>query len=200
MIVGTGGHARVIASLLSHASITLLAEFEPASGELRQEEVFGQPLPENTDFFIGIGDNVLRRRCFERLEALGASLGNCIAPTAWVAPGVKLGRGIFLGPGVVVNTGTQIGDNVIVNTMSSIDHDCTIGADTQITVGVTLGAHLDIGRGCYFGMKSCVLSQLTLGDEVEVMAGALVVRAAPSRVLLGGAPARVMRAAPSDPG
>ena len=68
-----------------------------------------------------------------------------------------------------------------------------------VTAGVTLGSDLRIGRGCYFGMKSCVLSQVMLGEEVEVMAAALVVRPAPDRVLLGGAPARVMRAAPPSP-
>jgi acetyltransferase-like isoleucine patch superfamily enzyme len=42
-------------------------------------------------------------------------------------------------------------------------------------------------------MKSCLIPRVTLGERVVVMAGSLVVRDAPDGVMLGGAPARIMR-------
>lgn len=195
LIVGKGGHAHVIRSLLPHAEIRFLVDCDPAPGDILQDDYFsGQPDRE-ADHFIGIGDNAARRRYFARLRALGLKVARCIAPTAWAAADVELGEGVFLGPGAVVGARSRIGDGVIVNTLSSVDHDCTVGEDTQLTPGVTLGSHLRIGRSCFFGMKSAVLPRVEIGERVTVMAGALVVRSAPAGVMLGGAPARIMRAA-----
>lgn len=196
LIFGKGGHAHVIRSLLPHAECRFVVDRDPAPGDLLQADFFandGAPA-DGCDLFIGIGDDRARRLYFDRLKALGLDIATCIAPTAWLAPGATLGEGVFLGPAATICARSHIGDNVIVNTHSSIDHDCAIGADTQITPGTTLGSHLLVGRGCYFGMKSCVLPRLEIGDGVQVMAGALVVRSAPAGVMLGGSPARVVRA------
>ena len=195
IIVGNGGQAHVIASLLPHRRIRFLVEREPGPDDILQADYFaGSPDPD-ADHYIGIGDNDLRRACFDRLKSLGLTIASCIAPTAWCARDALLGEGVFLGAGAVVGARTRIGDNVIVNTLSSVDHDCDIGADTQLTPGVSLGSHLAIGHSCYFGMKSCLVPRLTLGDRVTVMAGSLVVRSAPDGVMLGGSPARIMRGA-----
>ena len=193
-IVGKGGHARVIAALLPHARIRHLVEADAGPEDILQSDFLGGRLEAGADHFIGIGDNGIRRIWFDRLKSLGLAVSTCIAPTAWVAPDAVLGEGLFVGPGAVVNAKARIGDGVIINTLASVDHDSEIGADTQLTPGVNLGSHLVVGRACYFGMKSCVLPRLTLGDRVTVMAGALVVRSAPDGVMLGGSPARVLRA------
>jgi sugar O-acyltransferase (sialic acid O-acetyltransferase NeuD family) len=185
-IFGAGGHAYVVRSLIPHAQARFLV------GEDQDAVFAGAPDPD-ADYFIGIGDNDARRAYFDRLKAFGVTVASCIAPTAWVAPDATLGEGLFLGPGAAICARTRLGNNVIVNTHSSVDHDCVIGDDTQLTPGVTLGSHLRIGRGCFFGMKSCVLPRIEIGDRVTAMAGALVVRSAPAGVMLGGAPARVMR-------
>ncbi|HEX5184300.1 MAG TPA: acetyltransferase [Allosphingosinicella sp.] len=200
LIFGKGGHARVIRSLLPHAEFRFVVDRDPAPGDLPQADFFadGGSAAEGCDLFIGIGDDHARRLLFDRLKALGLDIASCIAPTAWVAPGATLGEGVFLGPGATICAGSRIGDNVIVNTHGAVDHDCAIGADTQIAPGATLGSHLKVGRACYFGMKSCVLPRLEIGDGARIMAGALVVRPVPAGVLVGGSPARVMRGAGAD--
>ncbi|HEX8192588.1 MAG TPA: acetyltransferase [Allosphingosinicella sp.] len=197
-IVGKGGHAHVIRSLLPHARIRFLVDAAPVCDDIAQDAFFAGGADRSGDYYIGIGDNRARRSYFDRLKAMGLTLPRCVAPTAWVAADARLGDGVFLGPGAVVNAGSRIGDNVIVNTLASVDHDCDIGDDSQLTPGVTLGSHLRIGRGCFFGMKSCVLPRLEIGDGATVMAGALVVRSAPAGVMLGGAPARIMRGAADE--
>jgi sugar O-acyltransferase (sialic acid O-acetyltransferase NeuD family) len=193
IVVGKGGHAHVIASLLPHARVRFLVPDDPGPDDLLQSDFFAGPALPDADYYIGIGDNAVRRSYFDRLKAVGLTISNCIAPTAWTSPDAQLGEGLFIGSGAVVCARTRIGDNVIVNTLSSVDHDCDIGADTQITPGVTFGSHLVVGRSCFFGMKSCLIPRLTLGDRVVVMAGSLVVRSAPDDVMLGGSPARIMR-------
>ncbi|HEY0013300.1 MAG TPA: acetyltransferase [Allosphingosinicella sp.] len=198
-IVGKGGHAHVIRSLLPHRRIRFLVDSGPEGDDIAQDAFFaGQP-DRDGDYYVGIGDNDARRLYFDRLKGMGLAPARCIAPTAFVAADAQLGDGVFLAPGAVVNSRSRIGDNVIVNTLSSVDHDCEIGADTQLTPGVTFGSHLRIGRGCFFGMKSCVIPRIEIGDGTTVMAGALVVRSAPAGVMLGGNPARIMRGAAERP-
>lgn len=194
-IFGRGGHAHVIKSLLPEREIRFVVDVEPQAEDLSSAELFASRPDKEADYYLGIGDNKARRRYFDQLKSHGLNVASCVAPTAWVARDATLGEGVFLGPGSVIGARTRIGDNVIVNTQSSIDHDCEIGDDTQLTAAVSLGSWIKVGRGGYFGMKSCVIPRVEIGDEVEVMAGALVVRSAPSNVMLGGAPARVMRGA-----
>jgi sugar O-acyltransferase (sialic acid O-acetyltransferase NeuD family) len=193
IIVGKGGHAHVIASLLPHARIRFLVPQDPRGDDILQADFFaGPPLPD-ADYYIGIGDNAVRRSYFDRLKGLGLTIANCIAPTAWTADDASLGEGVFLGPGAVVGARARLGDNVIVNTLSSVDHDCAIGRDTQLCPGVTLGGRVTVGSACFIGMKSGLVPDLTLGDRVVVRAGALVIRSAPDGALLSGAPARIVR-------
>jgi len=183
----------VIRSLLPEREIRFVVDVNPDPGDLSPSELFASQPDADADYYIGIGDNEARRRFFDQLKAHGLTVSTCIAPTAWVARDAVLGEGAFIGPGAIVGARTRIGANVIVNTLSSIDHDCEIGDDTQLTAAVTLGSWIRVGRSCFFGMKSCVIPRVEIGDGVVVMAGALVVRSAPAGVMLGGAPARVMR-------
>jgi sugar O-acyltransferase (sialic acid O-acetyltransferase NeuD family) len=192
IIVGKGGHAHVIASLIPHKRIRFMVPDDPSGDDILQSDFFAGPPPPDADYFIGIGDNEARRAYFARLKALGLAIANCIALTAWVARDARLGEGVFLGAGAVVGARARIGDNVIVNTLSSVDHDCEVGADTQLTPGVNLGGEVVVGRSCFIGMKSCLGPRLVLGDRVVVRAGAVVLHSAPDDALLSGVPARIV--------
>lgn len=57
-----------------------------------------------------------------------------------------------------------------------------------------LYAHTRIGRWCFIGARSVIMPGVTIGDECVVAAGAIVTRDVPSRSLVAGNPARVIRA------
>lgn len=193
-IFGAGGHARVIASMISATSTFLVEGPETKDDELLQDEFFDH-LGDYMDceIYIAIGDNAARKRYFERLKACGARVSNCIAGNAFVAGDAQLGEGVVICPGSVVGARARIGDNTIINTLSSVDHDCVLGDHSQVTAGVTFGGTVTVGTNCFFGIKSAVIPNITIGDNVSVMAGSLVVQDVPSNVVVGGNPARVMR-------
>jgi sugar O-acyltransferase (sialic acid O-acetyltransferase NeuD family) len=192
-IHGAGGHARVIASLLE-AQATFVVPDPQGPNQMRDVEFF-ERIEElrRFDIYIGIGDNTARRRIFDRLRGLGMRMATCVAPNAFVARDAVVGEGAVLCPGVVVNARAVVGNNTIVNTLSSIDHDCVLGDHSQVTAGVTFGGTVRVGENCFFGIKSAVVPNLTIGTDVVVMAGALVTQSLPDRVMAGGSPARVLR-------
>ena len=191
-IFGAGGHARVIASTVRHlhASVAFLT-IEEEEVVLENPERF-----RDTALYLGIGNNARRRALFDRLLTVGLTPTTCISPDASVASNVEIGAGSVICAGAVIVTGVVLGCNVIVNTLSSVDHDNQIGDHTQITAGVTLGGDVRVGVECFFGIKSAVLPQQTLGDRVTVMGGTLVHRSYPSDVTVGGNPSMLLR---SDP-
>jgi sugar O-acyltransferase (sialic acid O-acetyltransferase NeuD family) len=186
VILGAGGHARVIASLLDR-HVTFIDRDSEETFLLDVEKA------RKYDVYLGVGDNATRRRLHERLKAVGISPATCVASTAFVAKSASLGAGCVVCPGAVVMTGTVIGENVIVNTKSSVDHDCQIGDHTQITVGVTLPGGVRIGVNGYLGIVSATFPQIMIGDNVVVRGGSLVIRDVPDNVVVGGSPAKILR-------
>ena len=55
-----------------------------------------------------------------------------------------------------------------------------------------------VGRNCWIGSKAFVLKGVTIGDNSIVAAGSVVTKSVPPNVLVGGAPARVLRELPDD--
>ena len=194
LIFGAGGHARVIASIVAerHASLRFVS-LSAEGDNLSEQEFFENQRYWEASLYLGIGDNARRRDLFERLTNLGLSPATCIAKSAHVAPDARIGAGCFVGPCAVLNAAASIGDNVIVNTLSSVDHDCKVGDHSQVTAGVILGGTTTVGQDCFLGIKSATLPSVSIGDGVLVMAGSLVTRDVPSRVVVGGSPAQLVR-------
>jgi UDP-3-O-[3-hydroxymyristoyl] glucosamine N-acyltransferase len=71
-----------------------------------------------------------------------------IDPTARVAPGVELGRGVSIGACATVGPGSKIGDGVRIGAHTSVGKRCEIGRDTELKDHVTLYADCVIGERC----------------------------------------------------
>ena len=147
----------------------------------------------NADFYVGIGNNAARWRVAEKLRALGGRLPACVAPNAFIARDAQVADAAVICLGSQIGSRARIGFACIVNTLSSVDHDCIVGDCTQVTAGVTFGGRVVVGKNGFFGVKSAVIPNRTIGDDVVVMAGSLVTRNVPSRMMVGGSPARILR-------
>ena len=193
-IFGAGGHAFVIASVLN-TDVTFLVPNHAGNGQMLESDFFSHIDDfKDADIYIGIGSNAVRRKIFEKLTDIDVRVANCIASHSFVAKNAELGSGIVILPGSVIGARAIICDNTIVNTLSSVDHDCALGAHSQVTAGVTFGGAVKTGENCFFGVKSAVIPDRTLGNNVTVMAGSLVTQDIPDNVTVGGAPARTMKA------
>jgi sugar O-acyltransferase (sialic acid O-acetyltransferase NeuD family) len=189
IIFGKGGHAKVIHSFIAN-------RYEEISFITQEDENRIFQNPENyraNDFYIGIGDNSIRTKVFNKLKELKLQLPICIGPLSFVALDAKIGQGSFIGAGSVIMASAHVGENVIINTHSSVDHDCELGDHSQLTAGITLGGETKIGKNCFFGVKASSIPGITIGDNVQVMAGSLLTKNVESNMIVGGYPAKLIK-------
>jgi sugar O-acyltransferase (sialic acid O-acetyltransferase NeuD family) len=200
LIVGAGGHAKVVIDALLSGGRRVLGchDDDPA---LAGTEVIGgvrvlgttAQLPEGpadgVRMIVAIGDNGTRRRLANRDDAAYAV---AVAPSAVPGLGVSIGAGSMVLQSVVVNADTVVGRHAILNTACSVDHDCRIGDFVHIAPGGRLGGNVTVGEGAFLGIGVAVLPGIRIGRWSVVGAGAVVTRDIPDNCTAVGVPARVI--------
>lgn len=108
--------------------------------------------------------------------------------------GISVGKDVFINAGchfqdqggITIGDGAQIGHNVVLATLNH-DPDPARRAETR-PAPIAIGKHVWIGSG------AIVVPGVTIGDGAIVAAGAVVTRDVPPNVIVGGVPAKVIRA------
>jgi len=121
---------------------------------------------------------------------------------------VKVGKNVSLMNTILnVSSGNiQIGDNTIFG------HNCVLATgvhqfkggmrkkiyfkkkyNKDIAEAPIDGHDIRIGEGCWIASNATIIGGVTIGDNVIIAAGAVVVKDVPSSVVVAGVPGRVVR-------
>ncbi len=204
LVVGGGGHSKVVMDNLAAAGIPILGFTDPSlpRGErigevscLGDDSIWPELLASGTlEAIVALGSNALRRKTALALRALGFRLVNAIHPAAVVSPSATLGSGIALMPGAIVNAFSSIGDDSVVNTAASVDHDCRIGAGVHIAPGCHIAGSVEVGDLTLLGVGSTIGRgrPLRIGAGAIVGVGSVVIHEVPPGATVTGHPARIL--------
>lgn len=200
VVLGAGGHAKVVIELLragGHEVFGVL-DADPTPRAVVGAQVIGDDSKLDelkaqgvARAFIAIGDNGLRLRLGRKAQKAGFELVNAISPAACVSPSARLGVGIAIMAGAVINAETDLGDLAIINTGAVVDHDGIIGEAAHIAPGCALAGDVTVGQRAFLGVGTSVIPGRRIGDDVVIGAGACVVHDIPAGTLAMGVPARV---------
>ena len=195
LVVGAGGHAKVVIDAARAARIEVAGVVDPQPGDnLLGVEIAESPARFDADaFIIAIGNNRTRAAFFSEYLETGLRPATVIHPSTVIAEGVTIGAGTFVAAGVVINVDTVIGDDAILNTSCTVDHDCIIGDHAHIGPMSGLCGGVRIGVGALLGVGCSVIPLRSVGDWAIVGAGSAVVDDVPDGDSHAGVPARSIR-------
>ena len=130
----------------------------------------------NTYFFLGIGDNILRKKIYDEvLNKIGKLKWlNLLSKNTIIDKSVKIGEGTAIMPGVVINFQSIIKDHCIINTSSSIDHDCFIDSFVNLSPGVNVAGNVKIERFTKIGIGASISHNLNIKKNVIIGANSFV--------------------------
>ncbi|MCU7373346.1 acetyltransferase [Paucibacter sp. O1-1] len=202
VLLGAGGHARVLAALARAAGHPVLGVCDPALAAdavsrwedldvLGDDDALDWLPPDRVALMLGVGQlasGTLRQRLYASWQARGYGFPALVHPAAWVAPGVVLGDGVQVMAGAVIQPGCEIGENSIINTRASVDHDCRISRDVHVAPGATLCGSVTVEAGAFVGAGATVIQGVRIGERAVVGAGVTLVRdLTPATTILGAA-------------
>jgi len=204
VILGGGGHARVLADCLLEQDAMVIGYSAPGDeGELLPGIPYLGPdsclreFPANELRLVNgvgsVGHNSLRRGLFERYSALGFRFLAVRHPAAVVSKRLSQGAGCQFLPGATVNSGTRLGDNVIVNSRALVEHDCKVGDHVHIASGAVLCGGCRVGENVHIGAGSVVIQGIEIGNGAIIAAGAVVIENVKPLTLVAGVPAEIKR-------
>lgn len=203
IVVGAGGHARVVAEAATASGLHVLgftdldhSRHGSRVGEwpvLGGDEILADYRCDEVMLINGLGSvdvPVLRRALHDRLAAVGWTFPYIVHPRAIVSPTARLADGVQIMAGAIVQAGAVIGAGCIVNTAASVDHDCVLGVHCHVAPGAVLSGGVTLGDCCHVGTGATIIQGITIGANSLVAAGAVVVSDHPADSRLVGSPAR----------
>jgi sugar O-acyltransferase (sialic acid O-acetyltransferase NeuD family) len=208
VVLGAGGHARVILDILLSAHPPVPCALLEADSSRWGSAMMGVPILGGDDllpalaqkgvrhFVVGaasVGNSRLRSRLFEYAAALGLEPLPVIHARAALSSWARIGPGVQLFAHSVVNPGAVLGVNIVVNTGAIVEHDCQIEDHAQIATGARLCGAVRVGKGAYIGAGAVVRQGIAIGQAACVGAGSVVVRDVAPETTVAGVPAALLK-------
>ncbi|MBN8201823.1 acetyltransferase [Bacillus sp. NTK034] len=198
LIIGASGHGKVVADIALKMNKWSVLAFLDDDKSLKSSmglEILGTSTDvkkyiDQYQIFVGIGNNITRKKIFLQLEGAGASIPALIHPKSTIGEQVEIGLGTAIMAGSIINCCTKIGKGCIINTGSTIDHDNLIEDFVHISPGVHLAGTVKVEQGTWLGIGSTVINNINIAKGCLIGAGAVVVKDITVSGTYTGVPAR----------
>ncbi len=143
--------------------------------------------------------------CDRRRSALPLSplqdLSARIEPGAILRDGVQIGKQAVIMMGAILNIGACVGAGTMVDMGAVLGGRATVGKDCHIGAGAVLAGVIEpagakpvtVGDRVFIGANAVILEGITVGDDAVVGAGAVVTADVPSKAVVVGCPAKIIK-------
>ena len=202
VIVGAGGHAKVIVDMIQQQGVYDVVGLVDKKGVqgFWGLSVIGEDcdLPmifkSGVDYaFIALGSNLLRCKLSSTVRHIGFHIPNIISNDAKISKRSKLGEGIAIMPGAIINADTTINDGCIINTNASIDHEGYLEPFVHIAPGCSLSGKVKIGRNSFIGTGARIIDGVSVGTNVIAGAGTVIIHDVEDNCTVVGVPAKKIK-------
>ena len=137
--------------------------------------------PKDYGMLCAIGAKRLRDRqtMFEKAKDKGYALVNYISRKLHCVDGgatLTLGENNIIMPYVFMDPMVKMGDNNLFWGTSVIGHNSTIGDHNYFSGSALIAGNVKVGDLCFLGNSATVINGISLADETQVIAGAVMLK------------------------
>lgn len=195
VLLGGGGHCRSCIDVIELGGEYAIAGIiETAAKRNQHQELLGysiigtdadlSAIARKYSCLITVGQikNVdPRRRLFEQLQDLEASMPVIISPLAHVSGHAEIGPGSIIMHGAIINAGARIGKNCIINSQALIEHDAVIADHCHISTGAIVNGGTIVGTESFLGSRSVTYEYIEIGAQSLIGGGTIVRKSIPEK-------------------
>jgi sugar O-acyltransferase (sialic acid O-acetyltransferase NeuD family) len=196
IILGAGGHAKVIAEVLRLSNVKIHGFVTPdleAGTEFFGATILGDDAvifnysADEIQLANGVGalpGQFLRWALASAMRKKGYRFTTIVHQSTVVATDVVLEEGVQLMAGVVIQPGTTVGRDTIINTGTIIDHDCCIAENCHLAPGVVSSGGVEIGKNVHVGTGVKIIQGVNIGEASMIAAGSTIYKDVPAGMLV----------------
>ena len=181
-IIGAGGHGKVVGEIALLNQYDTIDFFDDKISEIKNFpfgivgniELLKKNLKNYDDFFVAIGDNVIRCDKISWLKKEKKNIVSLIHPKSTVSKFSSIEAGSCVMANAAINAGTLIKEGVIINTSASIDHDCQIEGYAHISPNCSLSGNVKVGKFTHLGTGTSVHPGINIGQNVKTGIGSKI--------------------------
>jgi len=202
LIVGAGGHARVVAEAAQASGWRVLgvidASQSPGTPINGLTVLGGDELWQNSGaldevaFVVAIGEQMTRRCISTEIIDKGGRLATVVHPRAIVSPSAELGCGTIVNANAVINANATIGKFCIINSAAVIEHDCVLNDGVQISPRAVLCGNVHCDDDVNIGAGATLIPGVFIGARTIIGAGSVMTKDVAEDVTVVGVPGRVI--------
>lgn len=202
MIIGAGGHGKVVAEAAfkmgAWSDIAFLDDNPGVVSKLPfpiigNSTMVAELATSRTAFIVAIGKNPIRMAWLKLLKEKHANIAVIKHPSASISMSSQIGLGTVVLAGAVINSDAITGEGCIINTLASVDHDCHLAEGVHLSPGAHLGGSVTIGKQVWVGLGASIINNITIGEKCVIAAGATVIKDVPNNMMVAGVPAVVKK-------
>ncbi|MAF20246.1 MAG: serine acetyltransferase [Parcubacteria group bacterium] len=204
VILGGGGHAKVLIGLIRTAGIyeisgildpslkreTMVVDIRVMGGDNLLSKQIKEGITRACIGVGSVGGNSKRTSLYKTVKEVGFSVPCLIHPQAIVKENeVNISEGVQVMAGAIIQAGSLIMENTIINTGAIVEHDCVIGKHVHICSGAVISGGVVISNSAFIGAGATIIQGIKIGNNSVVAAGAVVINDVGDGVKVKGVPA-----------
>jgi sugar O-acyltransferase (sialic acid O-acetyltransferase NeuD family) len=199
MIIGGGGHGRVVAEAAQLGGrfdrVAVIDEKAIENWRLPFVDCFASErelgaTPDAWSFVVAIGHAPTRRRLFASYSLAGFRPACVLHPAAAVSRSADVEDGAVILAGAVVASLARIGQGAIVNHNAVVEHDCQVAAFAHVAPGGVMAGGSSLGEDSFLGACASIRHGVTVAGGITIGNGAAVSRSLEEPGTYLGVPAR----------
>jgi UDP-N-acetylbacillosamine N-acetyltransferase len=188
LILGTGGHSRVILSILATEYSDHFVSIVELGAPRPHERIMGKPVDvrltdlhhfrdrDDIDVFLAIGDQNLRKTWWEKIKSFGLRMPNLISPHAYVDETAVLGESNIVCARAFVGPEAKVGSNNLINTAAILEHEVRIGDHCSVAPSALILGRCRVGNSCFVGANATLVDGISVASRTIIGAGAVVIK------------------------